>query len=122
MPRTKEAKALYQKEWMAKNPGYHKQWGLKNPDRKTAKRLKWVYGITLEQYNDMLIAQGEMCKICKTPHHALKKKLSVDHCHATNKIRGLLCDLCNRALGFFKDNPQLLIEASLYLINSREKN
>lgn len=78
--------------------------------------LKRHYGMTIADWNVMLEGQNSCCQICKThidscPH----KQLMVDHCHATGKVRALLCDFCNTALGKFKDSPQLLREAADYL-------
>lgn len=71
------------------------------------------YGITLEQYNAMVVAQGGVCKICGNPPNG--KRLVVDHCHSLTKFRGLLCERCNQGLGSFKDNPHLLLSAKEYL-------
>lgn len=112
---TKEQKATYQKEWFKKHPNYHKEWNRKNFDKKNAKRYKWLYGITLEQYNAMFDIQKGCCAICNKHQTEFKRRLSVDHCHETGKVRQLLCDLCNRALGYFKDSPELLETAASYL-------
>jgi hypothetical protein len=82
--------------------------------------LRSKYGITLEQYNIMLENQGGVCAICGDPPtiiHAGEKvsPLSVDHCHKTGKVRGLLCHPCNMALGLFKDNKDRLRAAAAYL-------
>ena len=61
-------------------------------DRK--KRLKFKYGITIEQYDSMLLSQKNKCYICNE-----EKKLVVDHCHKTGAIRKLLCHGCNTVLG-----------------------
>ena len=82
--------------------------------RKNAK-LKYRYGITLEQYNKMLDKQQHKCYICKEDAKNLSKKLAVDHCHNTKKVRGLLCSNCNTALGMFKDNINFLKNAITYL-------
>lgn len=58
--------------------------------------LKRTYGINIKIYNSMLSDQDGKCKICKEV-----KKLFVDHCHKTNKIRGLLCIKCNTGLGWY---------------------
>lgn len=72
------------------------------------------YGISEEQYMGMLNAQQERCAICKQKSH---KRLAVDHCHSTGKIRGLLCLGCNSLLGYAKDNIETLMSAREYLIN-----
>jgi hypothetical protein len=76
--------------------------------------LKAMYGITLDQYNGLLAQQNGVCKICHEPPKK-GRQLSVDHCHNSNKIRGLLCSTCNSGLGHFKDDPELLKAAIEYL-------
>lgn len=76
------------------------------------RRLK-LYGVTPEQYVNMYDAQGGGCAICHQP--CMTKQLSVDHCHQTGKVRALLCDRHNRALGYFDDSPELLRAAAEYL-------
>jgi hypothetical protein len=78
--------------------------------------IKSNYGIELKDYDVMLENQKGICAICSSepPNHH-KKRLNIDHCHTTGKIRGLLCDACNRALGLFKDSPDVLIKAINYL-------
>lgn len=81
-------------------------------------RLKSCYGITLEDYNNLLSKQKLKCAICgKNVLSNSKKflKFNIDHDHNTGKIRGLLCTNCNRALGFFKDDIELLDKAIQYL-------
>ena len=60
------------------------------------------YGITEVQYNEMLHSQNNVCITCGETNG--RKKLIVDHCHNTGKIRGLLCDSCNRSIGLLKEN------------------
>jgi hypothetical protein len=73
------------------------------------KKLK-VYGLTLEDYNKMLEAQQGVCVVCKQQETKVisgkPQPLSVDHCHTTGKVRGLLCSKCNHALGLLEDNPK----------------
>lgn len=73
------------------------------------------HGITTDDYNKMFNEQNGCCKICDTHQSEFKQALSVDHCHLTNKIRGLLCDACNLGLGKFKDKIDLLEKAIDYL-------
>lgn len=79
--------------------------------------LKKLFGITPEQYDQMLHAQRGKCAICKTDQSGTErsKYLSVDHDHDTGAVRGLLCMTCNTGLGMFKDNPSLLRTAIRYL-------
>lgn len=65
-----------------------------------------------------IITEVKECVICGEPGESL----AVDHCHKTNKVRGMLCSSCNLGLGKFKDDPQLLEFARIYLLaNSDEK-
>lgn len=74
------------------------------------------YGITREEFDAMSKAQDNLCAICEqSPAETGKTRLSVDHCHKTQKVRGLLCDKCNIGLGMFRDNPELLARAIRYL-------
>ncbi len=71
--------------------------------------LKYSYGMTLEEYTELLLSQNGVCAVCRQPETALRrgtiKSLDVDHDHATGEIRGLLCSACNTALGMLKDDP-----------------
>lgn len=81
--------------------------------------LRRVYGISLEQYQEMLENQGRVCAICGQPETNAPRgtvaSLAVDHDHDTGAIRGLLCSNCNRAIGLMRDNPELLRAAADYL-------
>lgn len=83
--------------------------------------LKRSYNISLEEYNDMFNQQNGCCAICKKHISDLdmkrKKNLCVDHCHETKKIRGLLCDKCNRGIGLLEDSIENLESAISYLKN-----
>lgn len=79
--------------------------------------LQRQYGITRQQYEDMLAAQNNRCAICKT--EANGRAWHVDHCHETGKVRGVLCDNCNRGLGHFKDSHAAILRAVEYLKASR---
>jgi hypothetical protein len=72
-----------------------------------------TYGITDQQYREMLVEQNGKCAICKKP--PTDRRLAVDHCHTTGKVRGLLCMKCNTGLGHFEDNLKFLEEAQEYL-------
>jgi protein-arginine kinase activator protein McsA len=82
-----------------------------------AKNLKRTYGMTKENYFQMLKEQGDACAICVGFRNLKsKRRLAVDHCHKTGKIRGLLCDYCNRGIGVFEDRPKLIEVAAAYLM------
>jgi hypothetical protein len=78
-------------------------------------KLQGMYGIDAEKWNEMFLQQNGCCKICNRHQTEFKNKLSVDHCHKTGKVRGLLCNDCNRGLGSFKDNTELIKIAINYL-------
>jgi Recombination endonuclease VII len=78
------------------------------------------------EYDRLVALQDNKCAICKfgpekqksqSNYLSKNKRLAMDHNHVTGKIRGLLCDQCNRGLGMFKDNPELLRKAVEYLEN-----
>lgn len=79
-------------------------------------RLVRKYGLTLEQYQELLDSQGGVCAICKEVPQG-KSRAPVDHDHGTGIVRGILCHQCNVGLGHFRDDPKLLIAATDYLTN-----
>lgn len=92
------------RQWRRDNEHrYYRKWG---------SALFRKLGLTMARYHEMCEAQGWACKICqRTPNTALH----VDHCHETNKIRGLLCGGCNVGLGHFGDDPERMEKAAEYL-------
>ncbi len=84
-------------------------------DRNRDWKYKQKYGISLEDYNKMFQEQNGCCAICKTHQAELKNKLSIDHCHKTERIRGLLCQKCNHAIGLLNDDPDLIESAKEYV-------
>ena len=88
---------------------------LANPLRAKDYNLRRYYGIALADYLEMLEAQNGRCKICGTDAPGGKGTFHVDHCHDSEKVRGLLCHSCNVGLGHFKDSKTLLLKATLYL-------
>jgi hypothetical protein len=85
----------------------------KDPFKARKWSLKSTYGMSLEDYATLLARQDGVCAIClKAP---AKRRLCVDHCHATGKIRGLLCANCNAALGFLRDDENVAMAAAAYL-------
>jgi Uri superfamily endonuclease len=82
--------------------------------RRKKNSLLKKFGINYDQYNQILEDQNNVCAICNNLDRN-GRSLAVDHCHTTNKVRGLLCTDCNTALGLFKDNKDLLDSAIMYL-------
>ena len=87
------------KEWMKNNPDFD---------------LLYRYNITGEEKARMIKQQNNVCAICKNEFVNSNDK-HVDHCHDSNKIRGVLCKHCNLGLGHFRDSPKLLQRAIFYL-------
>lgn len=97
---------------------YHQQYAKDYYERTGghAQHKSWIkqYGLTPEDYARMLEEQNGVCAICKK-ECPTGQRLSVDHCHDTGKVRGLLCRNCNRGLGSFKDDRNAVLAALLYL-------
>lgn len=96
----------------------------KNKQKIWENKLQYRYGITKEDYEYLLTKQKGCCAICGTNNPSSKSKkhkyFSVDHCHQTKKIRGLLCATCNSAIGLLGDCPQTILNASLYLSSTQD--
>jgi Recombination endonuclease VII len=99
------------------------QWFRDNAERSAETKRRWnlhkLYGITPEAYDALLAEQGGVCAICKRPERAQRLgrplQMPVDHCHATGRLRGILCHACNRAIGLLRDDVEVLREAIAYL-------
>lgn len=106
--------ACYQREIYRRNPENKRREALLKYHRNRDRQLAYMrefglrrYGLTVEQYDEMLERQGHVCGICgKGPSG--KRRLAVDHDHETGGVRGLLCGECNMGIGKFKDDPELL--------------
>lgn len=86
----------------------------KAKERARISRLGKKFGLTVEDYNSLLLSQNGSCAICHGCN-TNSKRLAVDHCHTTGKVRGLLCDSCNLGLGMFKDRLNILSSAMDYI-------
>lgn len=132
MPKQSEQKRQYQRKYYQQRKAHYRilnrEWRKTNPDRarflwrrsvarnrnKINERQRFKrHGITLDEYNKILESQNSLCAICYDSLVSNRKHL--DHCHNSNKIRGILCSKCNHGLGLFRDNPQLLANAIYYL-------
>lgn len=108
-----EMQALYREK--------SRRWQQENPQKRKAQRIK-KYNLTIDEFNAFLESQNSACAICGYSDRSDAKFFPVvDHCHATGMVRGILCANCNHALGKFKDNPDLLRVAALYLEDRHAK-
>ncbi len=111
----KECHKLRTREWRKLK---FKKLGITQTDFNRQKR----FGVTPSQYKAMIITQNNVCAICGLEETAQQngktRPLSVDHCHESKNVRGLLCGKCNTGLGSFRDNLDLLASAASYLINT----
>jgi hypothetical protein len=128
-----------QRRWRAENPGLHraraKAWKAANRERFEVRNKAWrqanrehlrkqsrvayfrqKYRLTIEQRDDMLAAQGGVCAICRRLETA-RRGWAVDHCHATGRVRGILCQACNLVLGHAEDDTKMLRSMIEYLEN-----
>ena len=130
------AKAKSRAKYQQYGKAYARQWQLRNPEKVKKAFIKWKttnprrvrdlslihkYGIGLAQYETMLERQSGACAICKRAERSRDRRtgnvcrLSVDHCHTTGEVRGLLCKNCNAAIGLLEHDPDLLDAARGYL-------
>jgi hypothetical protein len=137
---TKLERREYQKKYMR---GWRQRYPEKNKISRTRSRLKNLercrqserrsarkmflkkLGITEEDYNRMFFQQQGRCWICDaeaaTHKTSPEKRLVIDHDHFDGTVRGLLCHKCNKALGLFNDNPELLVKAIAYLTQNAKE-
>lgn len=91
-----------------------KEWKNRNSEYIENRELFRKYGITLKEYNEMLINQNNSCKICFGPSGG-RGRYHVDHDHSTGNVRGLLCHNCNTSLGLLKENKESMKRMIRYL-------
>ncbi len=103
---------------------YLQEYRKANPEKEKARGLRDSFGISIEQFNQMLLSQKGCCSICDLPETASRngkiKALAVDHDHETGVIRSLLCTKCNVALGAVNDSEDHLQKMISYLKKHRE--
>lgn len=111
------AKQFHARKWQYRR--------IRNPKEEYNRNLVRNYGITIDDYEEKLKLQNNVCAICKKLEtHLTKsgevKKLALDHCHNSKKLRDLLCTRCNRVLGSVNDSVELLQEMIVYLNKHKE--
>ena len=103
----KEQIAIQKRTWRRRNPEQYKA-------RYTKRNIE-KYGITVEQYHEMLKDQNSQCAICQKHSLDLNQRLCIDHDHRTGRIRGLLCRQCNLVIGNASEKIETLLQAIDYL-------
>lgn len=116
--RDQERQRAKNREWMRKYRPSHKD-ETRLAGRKS--RIKKQFSLSLDEYYEMVNQQLGLCAICKKPetsvHNGKVKRLAIDHCHATNKVRALLCSHCNLVLGQAQESV-VVLQASIEYLNS----
>lgn len=119
-----EAESERNKRRRKEQPERHRKadrkWAQNHPDKVRDRHLRLEFGITLQQYQEILKAQGGGCAICgtKDPGEG-RKNFCVDHSHVTGEVRGLLCAAHNKMLGFAQDDIRVLCAGVAYLGGDR---
>lgn len=120
---TPESQRAAEKRYREKNPDKVRQWNKNSRDRNPRYHLNAhfvkSYGITLEEYEEKVKSQNNLCAICKNPEtrtlNGKVKRLGVDHSHISGQTRDLLCADCNTGLAWFKEHILYLQAAIDYL-------
>lgn len=90
------------------------------PRNRKAEKLQLRYGMTYEQWESMRERENYRCMVCGISEDELGKRLDVDHCHTSGKVRGLLCNPCNTMIGHARDSVAVLEAAAAYLKTNSE--
>jgi len=119
--RCKGCDSIIRKKYYAENPEYYKRQWKRNkyssPELAEDRRLRAAYGISKVVRDFMEAKVNGNCEIC-----GKAVKLVIDHDHITGDVRGLLCSTCNRGIGHFNDDINLLEKAINYIYNKTEMN
>src|ERR1017187_7032506 len=106
----KEKISVINKVWRDAHPGWNKK-----------AQLKRNYGLTVEEFDAMLLAQGNKCEVCGEVFTKVNSGgPKVDHDHDTGKVRSLLCHGCNTALGLLKEDPNRMIALASYITKHKK--
>jgi hypothetical protein len=111
--------------WLTKNPNKKQnitaralQWNANNKEKRKIivqqNNYKKRYGLTAQQKQAMIEDQGGKCAICQSDLQTTHN-VCVDHCHKTNKVRGILCRKCNLGIGHLNDSIDILKSAQKYI-------
>lgn len=118
---TREQRLEYERRYRERNKDrvrrMGREWAKTERGKRTTRNnfLKQRYGITIEDYEELLKHQGHVCKLCGRSAGQEGRALAVDHCHETGRVRGLLCTGCNTTLGRIEKCPHLFRRMLNYL-------
>ena len=114
-----EPRARHDRKTREGRVAYYTHKNEQNKDKRRASELAIKFGLTPDQFHEMLIRQKGVCAVCGQPETASRNgrqlQLSIDHCHQSGSIRALLCSRCNRGIGYLADNPETLRAAAAYV-------
>lgn len=123
-----DIKKSYEKRKILANEKNREYYKNRTPETKALRATKQMnshlrlkYGISVEQYNEMLDSQNGCCLICNKNQNTLNRRLAVDHCHKTGKVRGLLCAACNTSLGHLEEDIDRMTRLINYVELHNEK-
>lgn len=119
----KLCRSLQDREYRKNNSeyckSYPKKWRETNPEKAQEQSRRghlWrKYKLTLENYSQMLEDSGGLCAICGLDMFSVGQGPNIDRCYTTGKVRGLLCNKCNVAIGFLNDDPDRIDKAAAYV-------
>ena len=111
----KEVTARYREKNREAMRKAQREYHQRNPDRHRNNFLKRTFGITVDEYREMIAKRNGLCDICKSPEPGGKGNFHLDHDHTTGEIRGILCAKCNLGIGSLQDSIEILEAAANYL-------
>lgn len=110
----------WRKANMEKANAQSKAYARRHPERMKDYDRKRSYGLAYGEFGKILTSQDNKCAICYTEKPLGRNGFNVDHCHATNKVRGILCSNCNIGIGNLQHDPDILRAALEYLLKDRQ--
>jgi hypothetical protein len=120
VPENLERKNCLQRERYRSDVQYRQRVLRKSKHYRKKHYLKSKFNLTENQVEALRINQNNRCPICLQQFDSIKMKHCIDHCHTTGVVRGLLCPLCNKGIGLFKDSPECMQRAIEYLSNQKD--
>ena len=114
--RNREKHIEYQRQYHIDNPNARSTYNKQNRENIWAKKIMKQYGLSVDRFNEIFESQDSKCCICGSIDPGRKgTRWLVDHCHNTNRVRGILCHRCNTALGLVSDSIETLNNMIKYL-------